>query len=178
MIRRPPRSTLFPYTTLFRSFHLESGPGRGTHVRMSKALPPGSAAVDGALLRRIGGTLAQNQPEGAFAEVEQQNRELLRALTDVRQSLVENERLSQELAETNRGVMALYAELDEKAQDLQRASELKSRFLSNMSHEFRTPLNSILSLSQFLLDRLDGDLTPEQEKQVSLIRKSAQDLFE
>src|SRR3712207_9138029 len=84
MIRRPPRSTLFPYTTLFRSFHLESGPGRGTHVRMSKALPPGSAAVDGALLRRIGGTLAQSQPEGAFAEVEQQNRELLRALTDVR----------------------------------------------------------------------------------------------
>src|SRR2546422_4357924 len=23
MIRRPPRSTLFPYTTLFRSFHLD-----------------------------------------------------------------------------------------------------------------------------------------------------------
>src|SRR3712207_8374451 len=25
MIRRPPRSTLFPYTTLFRSVHAESG---------------------------------------------------------------------------------------------------------------------------------------------------------
>src|SRR2546422_6445148 len=25
MIRRPPRSTLFPYTTLFRSWHLEQG---------------------------------------------------------------------------------------------------------------------------------------------------------
>src|SRR3712207_8100600 len=25
MIRRPPRSTLFPYTTLFRSFHLGNG---------------------------------------------------------------------------------------------------------------------------------------------------------
>src|SRR2546427_12670951 len=25
MIRRPPRSTLFPYTTLFRSLHLEAG---------------------------------------------------------------------------------------------------------------------------------------------------------
>src|SRR2546427_2835445 len=31
MIRRPPRSTLFPYTTLFRSVQLvELGPGRGT----------------------------------------------------------------------------------------------------------------------------------------------------
>src|SRR5438105_12290193 len=28
MIRRPPRSTLFPYTTLFRSFAHERGSGR------------------------------------------------------------------------------------------------------------------------------------------------------
>src|SRR3712207_8738019 len=28
MIRRPPRSTLFPYTTLFRSLGLEDGPCR------------------------------------------------------------------------------------------------------------------------------------------------------
>src|SRR5258706_4782977 len=27
MIRRPPRSTLFPYTTLFRSPHRHAGPG-------------------------------------------------------------------------------------------------------------------------------------------------------
>src|SRR5260370_14365058 len=27
MIRRPPRSTLFPYTTLFRSVRVEPGPG-------------------------------------------------------------------------------------------------------------------------------------------------------
>src|SRR5438132_6899297 len=29
MIRRPPRSTLFPYTTLFRSYHLTSPAGWG-----------------------------------------------------------------------------------------------------------------------------------------------------
>src|SRR3712207_8658166 len=29
MIRRPPRSTLFPYTTLFRSFRLAVNPGTG-----------------------------------------------------------------------------------------------------------------------------------------------------
>src|SRR5256885_5702359 len=30
MIRRPPRSTLFPYTTLFRSQTAAAGPGRST----------------------------------------------------------------------------------------------------------------------------------------------------
>src|SRR2546422_2739312 len=31
MIRRPPRSTLFPYTTLFRSRHFPGRGGRGEH---------------------------------------------------------------------------------------------------------------------------------------------------
>src|SRR2546429_8083206 len=33
MIRRPPRSTLFPYTTLFRSFLRERGRRRPVHAR-------------------------------------------------------------------------------------------------------------------------------------------------
>jgi CheY-like chemotaxis protein len=61
---------------------------------------------------------------------------------------------------------------------LRKASELKTRFLSNMSHEFRTPLNSVLALSRLLLDRVDGDLTPEQERQVGYIRRSAEGLLE
>src|SRR3712207_8578410 len=32
MIRRPPRSTLFPYTTLFRSGSLAQRPGHGGHA--------------------------------------------------------------------------------------------------------------------------------------------------
>src|SRR5690606_8959874 len=50
--------------------------------------------------------------------------------------------------------------------------------LSHMSHEFRTPLNSILALSRLLSDRVDGPLNAEQERQVDYIRRSAQDLLE
>lgn len=88
------------------------------------------------------------------------------------------EQFTVELAETNQGVVALYAELDDKAAQLKEASELKSRFLSYMSHEFRTPLGAIRSITRILLDKLDGPLTAEQDKQVGFIQKSASELSE
>jgi signal transduction histidine kinase len=84
--------------------------------------------------------------------------------------------LREELEETNRGVLALYAELDDKAGELREATELKSRFLSYMSHEFRTPLTSMTSITGILLSRMDGPLTAEQQKQVEFIRSSAREL--
>jgi signal transduction histidine kinase/CheY-like chemotaxis protein len=85
----------------------------------------------------------------------------------------ENRRLAQELEETNRGVVALYAELDDKAEQLRQASELKSRFLSNVSHEFRTPLGSIIALAGLLAE---SPLQPEQATQVRFVAQAARDL--
>src|SRR6201996_1830768 len=85
------------------------------------------------------------------------------------------EAMQMELDETNRGVVALYAELDTQAQQLQRATELKSRFLAYMSHEFRTPISALRSLARLLLDHVDGPLTPEQEKQVRFIESTAEE---
>jgi signal transduction histidine kinase len=86
--------------------------------------------------------------------------------------------LQAELAETNKGVLALYAELDENALQLREAADLKSRFLSYMSHEFRTPLASITSISDILLNRMDGPLTPEQQKQLKFVQGSVRELTE
>lgn len=88
----------------------------------------------------------------------------------------ENDALRAELEETNQGVLALYAELDIQAEQLRQASELKSRFLSYMSHEFRTPLGSILSMTRLLDDELDGPLTGEQHKQLAFVSGAAREL--
>ena len=90
----------------------------------------------------------------------------------------ELEALREELETTNRGVVALYAELEDQAERLRHASELKSRFLSYISHEFRTPLGAIKSLSGILLDQMDGPLSAEQQKQVRFVRSSADELLE
>jgi signal transduction histidine kinase len=91
---------------------------------------------------------------------------------------LEIDALRSELEETNQGVLALYAELDTQAQQLRQATELKSRFLAYMSHEFRTPLASIRSLARLLLDRVDGPLTVEQEKQVQFIQSTSAEFAE
>jgi signal transduction histidine kinase len=90
----------------------------------------------------------------------------------------EIEGLRAELAETNAGVLALYAELDDNAVQLREAADLKSRFLSYMSHEFRTPLASITSISDILISGMDGPLTAEQQRQVQFVRGSVRELTE
>jgi signal transduction histidine kinase/DNA-binding response OmpR family regulator len=149
---------------------------KGTTVILGKNLSLRSAEMSKKDLDSLLSKIEVQGPQNAYEELQQQNQELLRALDELRARQLELAQLNRELDETNRGVVALYAELDDRADFLQRASELKSHFLSNMSHEFRTPLNSISALSQILLDRLDGELSGEQEKQVRFIKGSAQDL--
>src|ERR1700689_1626493 len=86
--------------------------------------------------------------------------------------------LQSELAETNKGVLALYAELDDNALQLREAADLKSRFLSYMSHEFRTPLASITSIADVLIAGMDGPLTAEQQRQLQFVRGSVRELTE
>jgi signal transduction histidine kinase len=162
---------------LMDRFAIESTPGVGAAVSMAKNLPHRAAPLTPQELGRISADLARYAPQGLLEELQQQNQELLNALQELRESQAAIAQMhSRELDETNKGVVALYAELDEGTKALQRLSDLKSRFLSEMSHEFRSPLNSIKGLTGFLLARSDGDLTAEQEKQVKFIRQAAEGL--
>ncbi len=163
---------------LMDQVHIASVPGQGTTVRLQKLLPRQAPLLTGRRLHQLVDALAQQRPHDPLTEVQQQNQELLHTLEALRAHQDDLLRLNRELEDTNRGVVALYAEVDEQAEHLRRADELKSRFLSNMSHEFRTPVNSILSLTRLLLDYTDGALTDEQNKQVSYIRIAAEALSE
>ncbi len=147
---------------------------QGTTVTLVKRLPRNA---DPPSLADLSTALARS-PVAHSSVLLDQNQELLRLLNENRARESELRVLNEELAETNRGVLVLYAELEDKARAVQQASETKTRFLSGVTHELRTPLNSIVSLTRLLLSHSDGPLTPEQEKQAHFILRSAQNLTE
>jgi signal transduction histidine kinase/CheY-like chemotaxis protein len=161
---------------LMDRFTIESSPS-GTRVQLEKHLPSRAGLVTGDRARQIAEAVKQREPQGLVEEVQAQNQALLRALDELQRKQQELVHLNRELEDTNRGVVALYAELDEKADHLRRADELKSRFLSNMTHEFRTPVNSIIGLANLMMDDRQRE-GREPEPEILYIRKAADQLSE
>lgn len=173
----------------------ETGTPAGRGVRLRKNLPHDIGAVDGPALDELRVRLGRLRPAPALEELRTQNAELIEALVDARRRREElqvlnaeleetnhgvvalyNE-LSTELEETNRGVVALYAELDEKSSQLREAAEARKRFWATVSHELRSPLNSIIGLVRLLTGPGGDPLTEEQEQQVGFIGGSAETLL-
>lgn len=71
----------------------------------------------------------------------------------------------------------LFMEIKDKNAALERANQLKSQFLANVTHELRTPLHSIISYGSLIVDGfLDGELTKEQEEHIQFMVDRAEDL--
>jgi signal transduction histidine kinase len=66
--------------------------------------------------------------------------------------------------------------LRERAQALEAADEVKTRFLANMSYELRVPLTSISGFAELLDAGVAGDLTAQQKDYVGAILESVQRL--
>jgi len=153
-------------------FTIASQPGQGTIVDIAQDIPLRLGILTLDTITKITEELLRQKPEDLYEEIQQQNQELLRSMNELKAQQEELKRLNRELTDTNRGLLSLHAEINEKNEALKHANEIQKRFMSNMSHEFRSPLNTIISLTRILQERIDGDLTPEQEKQVLYIKKA------
>ena len=162
---------------LMDGFQIDSEAGGGVRVRMEKRARS-SLDFTPELRARIVQELAREQSDSLAGELRQQNQELARTLDELRQTQRDLELLNRELEETNRGVMVLYNELEEKAEALRRSNTAKSQFFSEMNHEVRTPINSILKLSELLLNGTLGQPLPDQITALGYIRQSAKQLSE
>jgi signal transduction histidine kinase len=56
--------------------------------------------------------------------------------------------------------------------------KVETDFLSNMSHDFRTPLNIIIGFTELMLDEVPGKINEEQRRSLNDIMDSAKRLLE
>jgi Signal transduction histidine kinase len=114
--------------------------------------------------------LLQDQAIGAFILY----RDQVHMISDQEKFLLSTASLQTAMAIEN---ALLFAEVKHKNSALERANQLKSQFLANVTHELRTPLHSIISYGAFILDGFaDGSLTTEQEQDIQFIVRSAEEL--
>jgi signal transduction histidine kinase len=166
-----------------------------TAVSMWRAVPEGPIALRPADIEAIRADVARLRAGTPMEELAEHNRQLLATLEEVQRQRDDLLRLNTELEETNsgvmalytelseeleatnRGVVALYAELDQRTTQARAASEAKTRFLGNVSHELRSPVTSIVGLTRLLRDPSSDPLTDDQTRQLELIDASAHSLL-
>lgn len=71
----------------------------------------------------------------------------------------------------------LFRKLEERALELAEANRLKSQFLATISHELRTPMNSILGFSDTLLTGIYGALNEKQISRLERIHRNGRNLL-
>ena len=78
-------------------------------------------------------------------------------------------------------IAALEAQLLESQRlimDLQERDALKTQFLSNISHDLRTPLTAIITHAEILRDGILGDVTSKQKESISTIITGGRQLLD
>jgi signal transduction histidine kinase len=137
-------------------FQVESAPDRGTRIVTVKWFDEDQRMLKP--VDEIRNLFFSASELSMVEELQAQNKELVRVLGELTQSRREIEQANRELQEAN--------------DKLKHVDEMKSRFISTIAHEVRTPLNAITGLVSLLSRNKAEPLSPQQRETVERLEKS------
>ena len=106
--------------------------------------------------------------------IKRQQMELQTALESLQQREAELSKINTELTKTNSGVVALYVDVKDKAQQLAQANQALEIFNYSVAHDLRAPLRGIDGWSLALLEDYADRLDDEGRQYLQRIRRDAQ----
>lgn len=131
---------------------------------------------------------AQQQAEAAqkanvrLEEQQQQLRQQSEELQQINAHLEEQQQQIQqqreELQQQNEHLKFAQEELERRSQELESVSQNKSEFLATISHELRSPLNSIILVSNMLSKNSKGNLDDKDIEQIKTIHQAGEELLD
>lgn len=80
--------------------------------------------------------------------------------------------------ETIAGLARELIDAQRRISDLEERDALKTQFLSNISHDLRTPLTAIITHAEILRDGILGDIAPKQRESISIIITGGRQLLD
>ena len=137
-------------------FNVETAPGKGTRIVTVKWFDEDQQMLKP--VDEIRNLFFSASELSMVEELQAQNKELVRVLGELTQSRREIEQANRELQEAN--------------DKLKHVDEMKSRFISTIAHEVRTPLNAITGLVSLLSRNKSEPLSPRQRETVERLEKS------
>jgi signal transduction histidine kinase len=69
-----------------------------------------------------------------------------------------------------------FNEIEKLSEKLASLNILKDEFLTNTSHELRTPVNSMIAITESVIDGAEGEINPQQKNTLSLVVESGRRL--
>ena len=145
---------------LMDAFDIETS-ATGTVVTMAKAAPV-DANLSAKSVPAIADAVRALRSADPGNAMRDQNRDLIESLANLAEREEEALRLNDELESTNRGVVALHAELERQADELRRAGETLERQVAERTREL-AEANARLLAEAEMRERVEGDLRQAQK---------------
>lgn len=103
----------------------------------------------------------------------EENDQLKEEINDLKADFEKNQRM-QEVEQLHMKLLESQKKLALIQQELDKANSVKSEFLSNISHELRTPMNGIIGMTELLLDT---EINHEQGTFLEIVKNSGYNLL-
>jgi signal transduction histidine kinase len=148
---------------------------------LALALVTASVGLTWALARKLGEQLARDL-RALTQQIERMHREDAPIQQEVESfAQIAHTQAGRKLSASLAELAQRFDQMREKEREGRRAMEavqrLRTQFLASMSHDLRSPLNSILGFSALIASGTEGPVTPEQRESIQMIQRSARDLL-